>query len=195
MSARGGSSVQRVLGGLALLVLRLALAGLFAWAAWVKLQDPRAFYFSIKGFQILPEHMLEPLAFMVPWTELVCAAALVLGFWARSAAIVLGAMLMVFIAAILSVLMRDMHVECGCFGDFAFLCPPGAVGWCNIAQNALMFLLAFPVMAWGPGLLAWNSNTDARTCCGGSCACHAEAGKAQTQARPAPAMDSDRASS
>lgn len=164
-------SVGRVMGGLGLLLLRVATAGLFLWAAYEKLKNPRAFYFSIKGFDALPEHMLQPLTFMVPWTEVACAAALLFGIWARSAAIVIGAMLLGFIGAIASVLVRGMHVECGCFGDFALLCPPGAVGWCNIGQNALLFAIALPLMIWGPGFLSWDGVALARGggngCCGG----------------------------
>lgn len=172
MSGSGGVTAGKVLAGIGLLVLRVAFAGLFVWAAWIKLQDPRAFYFSIKGFQILPVHTIEPLAFMVPWTEMACAVALVLGLWGRAAAAALGAMLLGFIGAILSVLVRDMHVECGCFGDFSLMCPPGAVGWCNIGQNALMLLLALPVIIWGPGLLSLDAlagDRARRGCCGGSC--------------------------
>lgn len=156
-------SAGRALGRAALLTLRLVTAGLFIWAAAVKLGKPRDFLFSIKGFKIVPEHILEPLAYMVPWTELVCAAALVFGFWARSAALVLAAMLLIFIGAILSVLARDMSVECGCFGDFSLLCEPGAVGWCNIGQNALLLAIALPVVLWGPGALSWDSAA-ARRC-------------------------------
>ena len=125
--------------------------------------------------------MLQPLTFMVPWTEVACAAALLFGVWARSAAIVIGAMLLGFIGAIASVLIRGMHVECGCFGDFSVLCPPGAVGWCNIGQNALLFVIALPVMIWGPGFLSWDAVAVARgggrgsggSCCGGGCGCKA----------------------
>jgi uncharacterized membrane protein YphA (DoxX/SURF4 family) len=145
-------------GGGVLFVLRLVTAGLFIWAASVKLAEPRDFLFSIKGFKVLPEShaMLEAFAFMVPWTEMVCAVALIAGFWARSAAIVIGGMLVVFVGAILSVLVRGMSVECGCFGDFSLLCSGGVIGWCNIGQNALLFAIALPVMIWGPGLFSWD---------------------------------------
>jgi len=179
--------VKRFALELLLIVSRLATAVLFAWAAMEKLKSPRDFYFSIKGFQLLPEHMLQPLAFMVPWVELVCAAALLVGFWARSAAIVIGGMLLVFIGAVVSVLVRpDLHVECGCFGDFTLLCAPGEVGWCNVGQNLLLFLVAFPVMAWGPGWLALDRPEPRGGCCGVSaCACGAKA----------PAVDSEPAAS
>lgn len=151
MSASAGVIFGRFL----LLVLRVVTGGLFLWAATMKLRDPLEFYFSIKGFKLLPEHILDPLAFVVPWTEIVCGVALVVGAWSRSAALVIGGMLVVFMGAILSVILReDVHVECGCFGDFTLMCPPGAVGWCNIGQNAVLLAIALPVMIWGGGMLS-----------------------------------------
>lgn len=163
MSGGLAMSGGRAFGRVVLLVLRLVLAGLFLWAAKEKLESPLDFRASIKGFELLPQHILDPLAFMVPWTELVCAAALIVGFWARSAALVIGAMLVLFMGAIASVLLREMHVECGCFGDYSLLCPPGAVGWCNVGQNALMLALTLPVIIWGPGAFAVDSRA-ARRC-------------------------------
>ena len=156
MSA-GHKSVGRMIGRIFLLVLRLALAGLFVWAATVKLQDPRAFLYSIKGFDLLPAHILEPLAFMVPWTEIVCAGALVFGIWSRAAALALVGMLIAFIGAILSAIVRKLVVECGCFGDYSFMCKPGAIGWCNIWQNGVLLLVALPIVLWGGGALSIDS--------------------------------------
>ncbi|HZW11539.1 MAG TPA: MauE/DoxX family redox-associated membrane protein [Phycisphaerales bacterium] len=152
----------RAFGRSVLLVLRLVVAGLFIWAAKEKLESPLDFRANIDGFKVLPEHILDPLAFMVPWTELVCAAALIVGFWARSAALAIGAMLVLFMAAIASVLLRGMHVECGCFGDYSLLCKPGAVGWCNVGQNALLLAIALPVMIWGAGALSLDSRAARR---------------------------------
>ena len=159
---------ERVPGGAfgrtVLLLLRIAIGGLFLFAAVLKIQDPLQFYFSIKGFQILPEHILQPLAFMVPWIEVVCGIALLTGTWARAAALVIGGMLLVFMGAILSVVVRtDIHVECGCFGDFSPFCPKGAVGWCNIGQNAVLLAIALPVMIWGGGLLSLDSKLAGRS--------------------------------
>lgn len=150
-------------GRAVLLLLRLTIGGLFLFAAVLKIQDPLQFYFSIKGFQILPEHILQPLAFMVPWIEVVCGLALLTGTWAKAAALVIGGMLLVFMGAILSVIVRtDIHVECGCFGDFSPFCPKGAVGWCNIGQNAVLLAIALPVMLWGAGSLSLDGMLAAR---------------------------------
>jgi uncharacterized membrane protein YphA (DoxX/SURF4 family) len=153
-----------VFGRSVLLLLRVTIGGLFLFAAVLKIQDPLQFYFSIKGFQLLPEHILQPLAFMVPWIEVACGLALLTGAWAKSAALVLGGMLVVFMGAILSVIVRtDIHVECGCFGDFSPFCPKGAVGWCNIGQNAVLLAIALPVMLWGAGVLSIDGALGARS--------------------------------
>lgn len=161
-------SAGKAIGRVSLLVLRLVTAGLFLWAASVKFGDVRAFRQSIKGFHLLPEHVLDPLAFIVPWTEVVCALALILGFWARSAALVIGTMLVLFAVAVASALMRpEIHVECGCFGKYTLLCPPGEVGWCNVGQNALLLAIALPVLFWGPGILSldrWSAARAKRAC-------------------------------
>ena len=171
-----------------LLLLRLITAGLFLWAASVKfgwfteaanpIRDLRQ---SIQGFYLVPEHITDPLAYLVPWTELVCALALLVGFWGRSAAVVLGGMLMVFIGAILSVIARpDIDVSCGCFGKFTLMCPPGEVGWCNVGQNAILFALALPVMLWGPGALSLDSLSRRRGagCEGEACGASVDSGSA-----------------
>ena len=48
-------SAARAAGRITLLLLRLVTAGLFIWAAAVKLAGPRDFLFSIKGFNERPE--------------------------------------------------------------------------------------------------------------------------------------------
>lgn len=132
-----------------LLVLRVALGGLFLFAAYNKLRDPQQFAFSIKAFDLVPDGFATFATFAVPWTEIVVGTALVLGVWARSAAALLMLMLAVFIAAFASVLYRGMDVTCGCFGKFEVPCK-GPVGACHIARNAVLFGLA-GIVAWGGG--------------------------------------------
>lgn len=136
------------------LLLRLALAGVFGFAAWVKLNDPQEFLTSIKGFQLLPDHLLAPNAYLVPWTEVVCCILLLIGWRAQAAALVLWTMLVVFIAAIMSAIYRGLSLKCGCFGDFSLMCTGGEVGWCNVLQNTLLAAAAIVVIFWGPGYLS-----------------------------------------
>lgn len=138
---------------LAALLARLVLAGLFALAAWAKLGDAQSFAFSVKAFEVLPDHLAVLATFVIPWLEALCAALLLLGLWARPAALLLSGQLLVFIAGIGSVLWRGMSVTCGCFGKLDPFCS-GPLGWCNIAQNAVLLTLSLLVLAAGPGYLA-----------------------------------------
>lgn len=138
---------------LAALLARLALAGLFALAAGVKLSDPQSFAFSVKAFEILPDHIAVLATFVIPWLEALCALLLLLGLWARPAALLLSGQLLVFIAGIASVLWRGMSVKCGCFGKLDPFCS-GPLGWCNIVQNVVLLALALLVLAVGAGYLS-----------------------------------------
>jgi uncharacterized membrane protein YphA (DoxX/SURF4 family) len=154
------------------LVLRVGLGGLFLFAAYQKLfASPfshQNFLEAIKAFRILPatpdwDWLLIGATFAIPWIELLAGLALVLGFWTRSAALVIGILLMVFIAGIVSVTLRGWHTDCSCFGKYKLLCgnqgiplfrdaPP--VGWCKVVEDAVMVLAAAAVWSWGGGLVS-----------------------------------------
>jgi uncharacterized membrane protein YphA (DoxX/SURF4 family) len=137
------------------LLSRLALAGVFGLAAWVKLAGPQEFAFAVKGFDLLPDHLAVLATFAIPWTEALCAALLLAGLWSRASALVLTCLLAAFIAGIGSVLARGMSVECGCFGKLSPFCS-GPLGWCNIVQNTVLLGLSLVVLAAGPGYLAMD---------------------------------------
>lgn len=135
------------------LLLRLALGGLLLLAAYTKLSNPQEFAFSIKAFKILPDHLAVLATFVVPWMEAICGVLLVLGLWARSAALAGVLQLAVFIAAIVSVILRHMNVSCGCFGKYEPFCT-GPLGWCNVIQNSVLLVAGLLILALGPGRFA-----------------------------------------
>ncbi len=137
-----------------LLGVRVILGGLFVFAGVVKLQNPQGFMDAIRAFKLgVPEHLATLLTFAIPWTEILAGAMLVVGLWARAAATVIGAMVVGFLAGILSILARGLDVECGCFGKFEIPCS-SRVGICHVARNAILLAMAVAVVALGPGRLA-----------------------------------------
>jgi uncharacterized membrane protein YphA (DoxX/SURF4 family) len=134
---------------------RLILAGLFIFAAALKLRDPQMFADAIRGFKILPDHLVTLTAFVIPWTELLAGVLLAIGLWARGAALVLVTMLAAFVAGVASILVRGMEVKCSCFGSFELVCT-GAVGWCQIIRNIVMIALGVLVLAMGPGPISFD---------------------------------------
>ena len=95
--------------------VQIALGALFVAASLPKIVDPPSFAHMIYNYRIIPGFALNAMTLMMPWLELLCGLALILGVWRRSAAVIIGGMLVVFIIAISINLARDNAVNCGCF--------------------------------------------------------------------------------
>ena len=94
---------------------QIALGTFFIIAALPKLADPPAFAHMIYNYRILPGTLVNASALVMPWAELLAGIALVLGIWRRTAALLVGALLAVFIVAISVNLLRGNAIDCGCF--------------------------------------------------------------------------------
>lgn len=107
-------------------VLRWILAATFLLAAVLKLADPfqlalvnpAEFAAAIRNYHLAPAWSLHALALLLPWIEIVSALALFAGRWTTEAASILLALLLVYIAAIASTMVRGIDVDCGCFGKY-----------------------------------------------------------------------------
>jgi putative oxidoreductase len=69
----------------------------------------------IYNYRLLPGSLINAVALLMPWLELLAGLALILGVWRREAAIVVGVLLIVFLVAIGVNLARGHAVDCGCF--------------------------------------------------------------------------------
>lgn len=144
-----------VLLSLWLVVCRFGVGGLLGYAAFHKLQDPQQFAFAIKAYKILPEHLIHVSAFAIPWLEALVAVALVMGLWARASAILSTTLLLSFVFAIASAMIRaDVDVsECSCFGEAVVICSKEP-GWCHIIQNIVLLALSGMIVFWGGGRIS-----------------------------------------
>ena len=106
--------------------LRWTLAATFLLAAGLKLVDPfegklvnpADFVAAIRNYHVAPAWSLHALALLLPWIEIVAALALLAGRWTSEAASILLALLLVYMAAIASTMLRGIDVDCGCFGKY-----------------------------------------------------------------------------
>ncbi len=144
------------------LFVRLFIAGVFGFAAFMKLKSndaTQAFAESIRSFKILSpidhEHLVVVSSFAVPWAEAICAALILIGLWTRAAAFVMLGAVGVFIAAIASVIARDMNVSCGCFGEFNFPCD-NPIGTCHLWRNGVLAAGCLFLLIRGGGRLSFD---------------------------------------
>lgn len=113
------------------------LAALFALAGALKLADPAAFAADIGDYGLVSAPVAAGLALWLPWFEVAVAAALVWPGWRREGSVLAGGLLLVFCAALGSVLWRGIDLECGCFGRGNAATPAWA-----LARNAGLLALA-----------------------------------------------------
>jgi putative oxidoreductase len=98
------------------LVFRYALAAVFLYAGIAKAWNPQEFGLEIARYRMVPHGLINSMAIMLPWIEIVAGVLLVVGLWARAAALLCSGLMVVFIAAIISALKRGLDISCGCFG-------------------------------------------------------------------------------
>ncbi len=100
------------------IVIRGAIASLFAAAAWHKLSDASRFQASLQAYRILPDRTLRPFARLLPVVEGVVAASLLIPMTKSMAAVAGAGLLGVYSAAIgLNLLRGRRHIDCGCFAS------------------------------------------------------------------------------
>ena len=95
--------------------VQLALGAIFIIAAIPKIADPPSFAPMIYNYRILPAGLINISSLVMPWVELLCGIALVLGVWRRAALSIITILLLVFIVAISINLARGNAIDCGCF--------------------------------------------------------------------------------
>jgi protein-disulfide isomerase len=98
------------------LVVRVALAAVWAWAALAKIGDPRRFVQVVRAYDATPEWLSKAIGYGLPTLELVLAILLLLGLITRYAAAVRAGLLAVFLVGIIQAAARGLEIRCGCFG-------------------------------------------------------------------------------
>jgi uncharacterized membrane protein YphA (DoxX/SURF4 family) len=97
-------------------VARLLLAAVWAWAAIAKIADPDAAVRAVRAYQLLPEALVRPVAWGLPFAELALAILLATGLATRLAAVCSAVLLGLFMLAIAAAWARGLQIHCGCFG-------------------------------------------------------------------------------
>ncbi|MEW6338068.1 MAG: MauE/DoxX family redox-associated membrane protein [Acidobacteriota bacterium] len=115
---------------------RWYLGALFVGAAWHKIVAPGSFALDVATYDILPLALVNVAAITLPWIEIVAGALLLLGFRTRAASVLVGGMMVLFLAALVVALARGLDMSCGCFAS------QGA------EENPISWLTAARDLAW-----------------------------------------------
>ena len=97
------------------MLLRIALGLAFIWSGTVKVLNPDAFAEIVFNYQMLPDALINLTALILPWVEIICGLALVIGKFVRGASLTICGLMVIFIAAMFFNYARGLDISCGCF--------------------------------------------------------------------------------
>jgi putative oxidoreductase len=122
---------------------RLVIAGMMIYASYYKIVDPDSFARSIYFYHLVPGELINLMAIILPWLELLCGVALLLGVWYRGAVLWSNLLLIVFIIALASTIVRGLDIDCGCFKAGQSATGPA---WSSLLFDVVAML--FSVQLW-----------------------------------------------
>jgi putative oxidoreductase len=123
---------------------RLYLGLIFVTASWHKLMEPGSFALDIATYQILPLALVNPMAIILPWVEIVSGLMLIVGFRTRAAASLIAGMMLMFTVAIAIAVGKGLDMSCGCFASQGAAEDP--ISWGTIARDTGWLLLGVYVL-------------------------------------------------
>ena len=127
---------------IAALVLRIALGGIFLYAAYTKLKLPwQIFAMGIDSYKVLPEWGTALVARTLPWLEVVIGLLLIVGRLRRVSTVATSALLLVFFGLMVRAYAKGMQIDCGCFG------PGDVLSWKTLLRDGSMLAAALFVTA------------------------------------------------
>jgi putative oxidoreductase len=97
------------------MISRLFIGVVLIYASFYKIIDPGAFARSIWFYHLVPGNLINLMALILPWLELLCGLALIFGIYYRGAVIWVNILTVVFIIALYTTIYRGLSIDCGCF--------------------------------------------------------------------------------
>jgi putative oxidoreductase len=97
------------------LCLRLLVGVVFIYASLYKILDPGAFAKSIWYYHLVPGDLINLIALVLPWIELLCGLCLILGLFYHGAVVWANVLTLTFIFALSTTIVRGIDIDCGCF--------------------------------------------------------------------------------
>lgn len=100
-------------------IFRIILGGIFLISGLAKISDPVRFILTLREFRLFPEMIVPFTAVYLPWLEFILGLFILVGLMHRTASLILAFLIGSFTFSILSIIVRGIEVDCGCFGLLA----------------------------------------------------------------------------
>jgi len=97
------------------MAFRWILGITFIYASYYKILSPTDFAKMVYGYNLFPEVLINLIAIVLPFVELISGLCLLLGIYPRSAALIINGLLLAFILILTINIIRGYEFDCGCF--------------------------------------------------------------------------------
>jgi uncharacterized membrane protein YphA (DoxX/SURF4 family) len=115
------------------ILLRVALGGVFLYAGYVKLRDPwQLFAAGIRDYEMVPNWAADLLAQSLPYFELLIGLLLIAGRFLRLSTVCTSGLLLVFFSLMVRAFAQGKEINCGCFG------PNELISWKTLLRDGSM---------------------------------------------------------
>ncbi len=131
-------------------VARLGLAAVWLIAGGAKAGDVAASGRAVNAYQLMPYDVAKVVGAALPFLEIALGLLLLAGLAVRFSAGVSAALLVVFIAGIVSAWSRGLAIDCGCFGSGGELAAGQSPAYGTEILRDVGFLVLAGVLLWRP---------------------------------------------
>jgi uncharacterized membrane protein YphA (DoxX/SURF4 family) len=98
-----------------LLLCRIILGVVFIYASFDKIINPAGYAEAVANYKLVPYYLINIFAIVIPWLEFIGGIFLLTGVFLPGSSLIIGGLLIIFILAIASALVRNLDISCGCF--------------------------------------------------------------------------------
>ena len=128
---------------------RLVLGGVFLVAGVIKAIDPQSSVAAVRAYQLLPSSFATIVGWGLPFVEIALGLLLLAGIATRAVAAAAAILLLIFMAAVVSVAVRGLSIDCGCFGGGGEVAPGQTAYGRELVRDTGLLLLAL-WLVWKP---------------------------------------------
>ncbi len=125
------------------LMVRFYIGGLFIYASLNKINFPAEFSDNIAAYLLVPHFLVNPMAVLLPWIELVSGVCLVAGIRVRASAALICTLLGIFTTALIIVLLKKTPIDCGCFQNVG-----DPVSWTTLLRDLVWLAMGIYVFRY-----------------------------------------------
>ena len=115
----------------------------------IKAIDPQSSVEAVRAYQLLPSSFATIVGWGLPFVEIALGLLLIAGIATRAVAAAPAILLLIFMAAVVSVAVRGLSIDCGCFGGGGEVAPGQTAYGSELVRDTGLLLLAL-WLVWKP---------------------------------------------